>query len=81
MESKSKDTNLQTLIEIKDIHHRNKSDSILSIEDPLHVNLADDKEDFPTIQSKNKKHFDSNVTTFIGFGSVICFNVFAGIIL
>lgn len=79
MESKSNDTNLQTLIEIKDIHHRNKSDSILSIEDPLQVNLADD--DFPTIQSKNKKHFDSNVTTFIGFGSVIRFNVFAGIIL
>lgn len=63
-----------TLIEIlKDIHRGRKSSSILSIEDNLEANLANNEDDFP----RNT----SNITTpiFIDFRSVMCFDVHGGI--
>lgn len=64
------DMYLQTLKGIKNIHHRSKSDSTLSIEYQLEANLAGDEDNL-------------NITTptFIVFGSVVYFDVFARMLL
>lgn len=75
------DTYLQTLSEIKNIHRRSKSDSALSIRDNLEANLADDEEEFLTIQDDNQKLLKHTTLNFIVFGLIVCFDAFERIFL